>query len=411
MNAWVLALLPAVIGVDYGWERQENGSIVYIIQVEPEAVESMKTGAELVGALPPQLRNITNYKIRLGRNVLPNHNKLPPEISNGTIPPPNPFAGANGSQPLSGVQPQNGSGYATSNYANPQYGGTVAGQPTQGGPLGSTGTGNYGTGSYGTSSYGTAGSNPNGYNGQPFGTAGSNPAFVNNGLNYNGNQQGAPNYQQQPAAGTGGYVLNPATGMYGPPATATLPTGALGPTGTTSTAGWNMSNPNGVAGTPTYGAGTINNPNYGTAPVLNQQPGQPANSWASNPTPGNNYNPQPQPGAGGPAFGNPTPDYNTLNRPVDGQPTQPFAVNSGAAPGGNPAGQPQNRPGEIPSAQPNASGAPAATPVAPAERGYAMAAALIFLFMSIGFNLWCGWTTYNLRERYRSLLAERAPAY
>jgi len=437
MNAWVLALLPAVIGVDYGWERKEDGSIVYIIQVEPEAVESMKTGAELVGALPPELRNITNYKIRLGRNVLPNHNKLPPEISNGTvIPPPSAFAAATGSQPLNGVQPQNGAGYATSNYANPQYGGTVAGQPAQGGL-------STGSGGYATNSYGANGSNAGGYNGQPNGTApaGGNPGFVNNNPNYsnpnysnpnysnpnyngpnysnpnysnpnyNGNQQGVPNYQQQPApqpAGTGGYVFNQATGTWGPPATATLPTGVIAPSGTTSTAGWNMTNPNGV-GTPTYGAGTVNNPNYGTAPVLNSQVGQPTSPWVSSPSPGTNYN-QPQPGAAGPVFGNPSPDFQVLARPLDGQQAQPF-VNNGAAPAVNPAAQVQNRTNEPPSAHPNASGPAAPTPTAPPEKGYAMAAALIFLFMSIGFNLWCGWTTYNLRERYRSLLAERSPAY
>jgi hypothetical protein len=437
MNAWVLALLPAVIGVDYGWERKPDGSIVYIIQVEPEAVESMKTGAELVGALPPELRNITNYKIRLGRDLLPNHNKLPPEISNrSAAAPPSAFPGAGTTQPLSGAQPLGGTqpgtaGFnATSNYqTQPNYTNqpSYTNQPNYvGAPTGSMagGTGGQPTS---TSGFPIGGSNPAYNPGVPM--AGGS-GFVNNntpgnGLNYNNTttpnyNPAAPGYQPQsnpqiPA----GYVFNPATGTYGPPPT--LPTGAIAPTGSTSTAGWTMSNGNGA--TPTYGAGA--QPNYGVPPALGPTAGQPAN-WASNPN-SNYYGAPANSIPTGPVFpGNPTPDYQSVGRPgLDS--TQPGGfVNNGATNGGvtnsgmmnggmtnaganNGQVPPQNRAPE-PASVANGT---TTNPPAPAEQEKSMGLmwVLVGLFASLAFNLWCGWNLYNIRERYRSLLSERAPAY
>ena len=418
MNAWVLALLPAVIGVDYGWERKEDGSIVYIIQVEPEAVESMKTGAELVGALPPQLRNITNYKIRLGRDVLPNHNQLPPEISNRTaIPPPSPFSAATGTQPLSNTQPLGGTQPATSNYqTQPNYG-TKPNYGTQpnyvGAPATSPLAGSAGGTPTSTSGFAMAGSNTPGYN-QPgaapavgngaFGSGG----FVNNGgMNYNNTQPGygqgnpnAPNYPQPAAAaGNGGYVYNAATGTWGPAATATLPTGATSPTNWTA------------ANTPTYGVAGQQQPGYGAPPALGPASGQPAN-WASNPN-ANYYGPT-NAGQTGPALAG-HPDYQNVNRPgLDA--TQPqqggFVVNTTGAnsAGANAAAVPtQNRQGE-PASQ-HANGAAATTPPAEPEKSLGLMWVLVGLFASLAFNLWCGWNLYNIRERYRSLLSERTPAY
>ena len=90
MNAWVLMLLPTALGVDFGWERQPDNSIEYIVQIEPEAVDEMKTGTELISSLPPQLRNIRNYRIRVGRERLPNQNILPPEVTTNTTATTNP---------------------------------------------------------------------------------------------------------------------------------------------------------------------------------------------------------------------------------------------------------------------------------------------------------------------------------
>ena len=90
MNAWVLMLLPTALGVDFGWERQPDNSIEYIVQIEPEAVDEMKTGTELISSLPPQLRNIRNYRIRVGRERLPNQNILPPEVTTNSTAATNP---------------------------------------------------------------------------------------------------------------------------------------------------------------------------------------------------------------------------------------------------------------------------------------------------------------------------------
>jgi hypothetical protein len=84
------------------------------------------------------------------------------------------------------------------------------------------------------------------------------------------------------------------------------------------------------------------------------------------------------------------------------------ATGAGAAPA-NQAGQ-VNRPNEPPSANGN-NAANTQTPIDKDEKSLAWMFVLVILFASIAFNLWSGWNLYNIRERYRSLLSERAPAY
>lgn len=78
MNAIIVCLSAAVLGVDYGWQPVAGGGIEYIIQIEPELLDSLKAGHDLFSDLPPATRDIRSYRITVGRDRLPHHGEPPP---------------------------------------------------------------------------------------------------------------------------------------------------------------------------------------------------------------------------------------------------------------------------------------------------------------------------------------------
>ena len=42
MNATLLLVAATLFGVDVGWQKREDGGYEYIIQIEPEMLESLK---------------------------------------------------------------------------------------------------------------------------------------------------------------------------------------------------------------------------------------------------------------------------------------------------------------------------------------------------------------------------------
>ncbi|HET6880173.1 MAG TPA: hypothetical protein VFI31_08465 [Pirellulales bacterium] len=78
MSGILVCLSAAVLGVDYGWQPVAGGGIEYIIQIEPELVESLKAGNDLFSDLPASVRNIRSYRITVGTGRLPHHGEPPP---------------------------------------------------------------------------------------------------------------------------------------------------------------------------------------------------------------------------------------------------------------------------------------------------------------------------------------------
>jgi hypothetical protein len=386
MNAWVLVFLPTALGVDFGWERQPDNSIEYIVQIEPEAIDQMKTGTELISSLPPALRNIRNYRIRVGRERLPNQNVLPPEVASAAATAPT-STGWGTSATTPNYQP--GSNYPTNsnsgfvNSSLPTRPGTTFPAPTPSGtnPQYYAGTPNYsGTPTSTTSTSGFPMQNPpNGYN-------------------------------------AGGYATNPAAGTY-PPATTTGwgTTGAAQPTGyppnygqpNYAPAGYNPAtgypnnyipagyNPNGA---PQY---TASNPN-GVAPNLANDP--------------NYYN--------GPRLGDPQ-SYGMAKPSIEmpnpsGTPNVYGGQYAGVGPAGYPTNiqlpPPPNDPRFTNNSDPRAAtdhpttavaGTAKVAAVEPQSQWASLTFALVGLFASLGANFYLGWTTYHLRERYRMMLSDR----
>lgn len=67
-----LLMTVALLGVDYGWQPGEDGQLEYIIQIEPELVETLKEGkVDLLSEIPEELHGVKRFRIRVGKGPVP----------------------------------------------------------------------------------------------------------------------------------------------------------------------------------------------------------------------------------------------------------------------------------------------------------------------------------------------------
>jgi hypothetical protein len=367
MNALVLLLIPATVGVEFGWSRQPDQSIEYIVQVKPEEAAYIATGSDAIDRLRPELSFLKNryYRLNVSNERLPNQGVLPAELG----------------------------GAAAPNIAA---------------------TGNYGgNGSYGAT---TSGNNGSLY---PINTPTSTGGFQMDNK--------SPTYPQN----TNNQYL---AGLPPPPSTfpaSTYPTNTY-PTGTYNNAYTNTSstNPYGTTNAPPYNTAGYTQPtnNY-QPPNNNYQPAygtQPNYQQPYNP----NYAPQqPQYLASLPPALYNDPHSFGAAKPNIGDPATPAATgnfansnpynNHGMLPAGGVQGMnPQTTPGL------NNGGGTAIEPKSATdtrqqtattkEKEQAQTAStsfvwlFVFLFLSIGANICFGYANFNLRERCRILMVDRA---
>ena len=71
MGGTVLCLAAIAFGVDVGWRALPEGGTEYIIQIEPQLLEMLRTGEDLVSDIPPNLRGVRSYRITVGTEELP----------------------------------------------------------------------------------------------------------------------------------------------------------------------------------------------------------------------------------------------------------------------------------------------------------------------------------------------------
>ena len=65
-------LLAAIaVGIQFGWQPNPNGGNTYIVQVEPQLIDSFRREG-YASNVPPQLRDIRRIEIRVGTGPLPN---------------------------------------------------------------------------------------------------------------------------------------------------------------------------------------------------------------------------------------------------------------------------------------------------------------------------------------------------
>jgi hypothetical protein len=104
-----------LLGVEVGCQRQPDGSLQYIIQIEPELLDTLRTGEFNVEShIPDELRDVRSYQVRIGRGKLPRDDLRPPfkeapkQGKSLTLPPPEfpPGSARSGGLPKSEDPPQ-----------------------------------------------------------------------------------------------------------------------------------------------------------------------------------------------------------------------------------------------------------------------------------------------------------------
>lgn len=430
MNVMLSLLVPALVGVDYGWQQKPDGTIAYIVQVDAETFAALqRTGESVESTLPAGVRSrVSDFSLRVGRDPLPNHNTLPPEDS--AVPKSAPsvtvkFAPTPDAISAEAVQPIITPVRTTANYPPA---GDIPGASTA--PPGSIVTA----------------PQPTQYNwgGAPPSVSIPQTAAPPGTQSWSQNTVPASSATVQPAMSTSGFPINP-TAPPNPFPTNSMNSTTAGGAYPMNTAPPSLNNGPRIAQpqpwqTPprevTISARTPLEPN---PPLTN----------ASNGAAGPNLNPAvmptsggyptgaaPQPGYGPPAY--PTnnqyyPTQGAPGMPTGAQPPPQYATNNytptGGAPvqnyqpqQGNPApnqndpyfaqrNQPQPQQREPASASTiHTVGAQPTTNTAAKDDddwGVRMALLLIGFLTSLACNFYFGWNHYQLRERCRMLLSDR----
>ncbi len=70
MYAACFLITSAVLGVDYGYQVTDQGQLEYVVQIEPEAIESLKAGQPIQVGLPPDSERIQVFRVQVGNDEL-----------------------------------------------------------------------------------------------------------------------------------------------------------------------------------------------------------------------------------------------------------------------------------------------------------------------------------------------------
>ena len=71
MDCSIVLTLVAVMGIDFGWQAQDDGSLEYIIQVDSLAVQAMLAGEPVVSEIHPDVHGVRTFRIQIGDGELP----------------------------------------------------------------------------------------------------------------------------------------------------------------------------------------------------------------------------------------------------------------------------------------------------------------------------------------------------
>jgi hypothetical protein len=59
------------LGVEVGWQPLAGGGFEYIVQIEPQMLESLRAGESIISEIPPELRGVRRYRLVVGTGPLP----------------------------------------------------------------------------------------------------------------------------------------------------------------------------------------------------------------------------------------------------------------------------------------------------------------------------------------------------
>lgn len=78
MMGVMIVAATAALGIDYGWQPVAGGGIEYIIQIEPEMLESLRAGEDIFSDMPPA-HEVRSWRITVGTERLPHQDEPPPQ--------------------------------------------------------------------------------------------------------------------------------------------------------------------------------------------------------------------------------------------------------------------------------------------------------------------------------------------
>jgi hypothetical protein len=84
MHTVLFCLATTLVGVEVGWQRIPEGGMEYIIQLDPQTLESLRAGQTVQSDIPPNAGDVRSYRIvagAKGSRVLP-RDTPPPELPN-----------------------------------------------------------------------------------------------------------------------------------------------------------------------------------------------------------------------------------------------------------------------------------------------------------------------------------------
>ncbi len=87
MNGILVLLVTSAIGVDFGWQPIEGGNLEYIVQVEPELLEIIKSGEPIINEIPDNVRGARRLRIIVGTGTLPREGQLFLPVDSNTASP------------------------------------------------------------------------------------------------------------------------------------------------------------------------------------------------------------------------------------------------------------------------------------------------------------------------------------
>ena len=76
MIAASLFLIVASLLTDFGWQTTPGGEVEFVIQIEPELLDELRQGKEIVSEIPDDLQHVRRFRIRVGDAPVPQE-KLP----------------------------------------------------------------------------------------------------------------------------------------------------------------------------------------------------------------------------------------------------------------------------------------------------------------------------------------------
>jgi len=71
MLAIPLLLAASTLGVDYGWRRTADGQWEYIVQVEPALLQNLVEGESIVSTMPSEMDGVRRVVLKVGTETLP----------------------------------------------------------------------------------------------------------------------------------------------------------------------------------------------------------------------------------------------------------------------------------------------------------------------------------------------------